>query len=887
MSLHKSARFAFVALLALLSLASLGSPAIRPAAAQTLTDYAPIVTAADTVHTVAGIPLSFDVSAADADPIASFTAAGSAIDAGAVFSVTSEFNTSGHLAWTPSLDQAGTYDVTFTASNALSGSKTTTIVVAEAPTIDLTTSGASVTDGQGVIWSEGSAEGGGSGVFDPFLREQHDGTETAFNTDAPTAPLDGVSGPWTHSLRFSSLATVIVGERSYYSFRLDANEIGSSPEERICLDGLQIYSATDSAVADYATLTSSGDLWYSMASNQHVHISTALHPGSGAVDMTVLIPTSVFDGSPSDWFYLYASFGHSTVAGMSTSDGFEEWSALQTVPDHPPVVTAPLDIVGEEGGDISFGVTASDPDADPISSLTANTASLPESNDASFVTNGDNTAGTFHWDMHPGDAGIYNVTFTATSNDLSASGTTKLHVGPAGINIAGVFTWTPQAGQEGDYNVTFTATDEGGTTTATGTIHVVSPSFSPSPSPSLSPRAPGVALAPQASQKGPIISVSPSSSTTTTGTSTTLDVYSSTSSSGTALAAAPMIRLAARSVATTTLTADFSGLPAGNNATFVVDQQPVVSAPATRTADPGVPMSVTVTATDPDTDPIDSFTADLSALPSGNPGSYTVNGTNTSLTVSWTPRLADVGTYVLTFAASNRLVGTASTTVTVRVASPALVFLMEPVKINTGAARSTQCAQIQPINNSFNLTNVNFSTIKMISVGTGAITQISAVLGKTTVLDDRNHDGIAELTACFYKQDLRALFSLVTTKMTVPVTIQGQLVSGAYFTGTMNVDIVPGATATIGSASVVPNPLNPQAKLNLMLGKGGWLKVNLYDMQGRLVRQLADETNAAPGPREILIDGKDSKGLPLASGVYYYRVQSADGVRNGRFAIVR
>jgi hypothetical protein len=214
MSPHKSARFAFVALLAL-SVALAAPIAVRPAAAQTLTDFAPIVTAPDTVHTVAGIPLSFDVSAADADPIASFSAAGSAIDAGAVFSVTSEFNTSGHLAWTPSLVQAGTYDVTFTASNALSGSKTTTIVVAEAPVIDLTTSGASVTDAQGVIWSEGSGEAGGTGVFAPFLREQNDGAETAFNTDFVPVPLDGKVGSWTHSLRFNSLATVIVGDRSY------------------------------------------------------------------------------------------------------------------------------------------------------------------------------------------------------------------------------------------------------------------------------------------------------------------------------------------------------------------------------------------------------------------------------------------------------------------------------------------------------------------------------------------------------------------------------------------------------------------------------------------------------------------------------------------------
>lgn len=885
MSPHKSARFAFVALLALLCVGLACLSATRPAAAQTLTTYGPFVASPDTVWSVEGLLVSFDVSAAASEPITSFTAGGSAPDAGASFTVTSESNTTGHLSWTPNLDQSGTYSVTFTASNTLSGSKATVIVVADAPTIDLTTSGASVTDAQGVLWSEGSGGAGGTGVFAPFLREQKDSIEIAFNTDAVPVPFDGKVGAWTHSLTFGSLATVTVGDRSYYSFRLDANELGSSPEERICLDDLKIFRATGPAIPDSATLVNTGTLLYQMASNQEVHVSTSLHPGSGAVDMTVLIPTYYFDVSSSAYLYLYASFGNCTGAGLHTSDGFEEWSALQIATDHPPVVTAPLDIVGEEGGDISFGVTASDPDSDPISSLTANRASLPEGNDASFVTNAGNTAGTFHWHMNVGNAGSYNVTFTATANALSSSSTTKLNVGPAGINVSGVFTWTPQAGQQGDYNIIFSATDEGGTTTATSTIHVVSPILSPAPSAPLAPRAPGVALAPLAAQKGPIISAT-ASATTIPGTPVTLDVYASTAPPATVLAAAP-IRLSARAVQTTTLSADASALPPGNNATFVVDNQPVVTAPATRNADPGVPMSVTVTAQDPDSDPIDFFTADLSALPAGNPGSYSVSADHKTLTVTWTPRLADVGTYVLRFTASNRLVGTGSTTVTVRAAAPALVFLLEPVKINTGAARSTQCTQIEPVSRSFALTDVNFSTIKMISFGTGAVTEIRAVMGKTSVLDDRNRNGIAELTACFYKADLRALFSLITTKSTVPVTIQGQLLSGAYFTGTMNTDINPGATPTVGSASVVPNPLNPQAKLNLNLGKGGWLKVNLYDMQGRLVRELANETNVAPGPRQILIDGMDSEGLPLASGVYYYRVQSADGVHNGRLAIVR
>ncbi len=54
------------------------------------------------------------------------------------------------------------------------------------------------------------------------------------------------------------------------------------------------------------------------------------------------------------------------------------------------------------------------------------------------------------------------------------------------------------------------------------------------------------------------------------------------------------------------------------------------------------------------------------------------------------------------------------------------------------------------------------------------------------------------------------------------------------------------------------------------------------------MRVLANETKVEPGPpREITIDGMDSRGRPLASGVYFFGVESADGVHNGRLAIVR
>ena len=88
----------------------------------------PVVTAPASVSGLAGTPISFLVTAADpdGDPIASLTAA--PLPAGAAFAPNGS-NTSGTFDWRPDFSQAGDYAVTFTASNALSGSATTAIHV--------------------------------------------------------------------------------------------------------------------------------------------------------------------------------------------------------------------------------------------------------------------------------------------------------------------------------------------------------------------------------------------------------------------------------------------------------------------------------------------------------------------------------------------------------------------------------------------------------------------------------------------------------------------------------------------------------------------------------------------------------------------------------------
>ena len=108
--------------------------------------------------------------------------------------------------------------------------------------------------------------------------------------------------------------------------------------------------------------------------------------------------------------------------------------------DRAPTTTAPATVTVREGDALSIPVTASDPDGDAISALTADLSALPPGNNAVFAPGAGNTSGTLTWSPASGDAGSspYDVTFTA-SNALTGSATTAITVSAPnqGSNLVG------------------------------------------------------------------------------------------------------------------------------------------------------------------------------------------------------------------------------------------------------------------------------------------------------------------------------------------------------------------------------------------------------------------------------------------------------------------
>lgn len=67
-----------------------------------------------------------------------------------------------------------------------------------------------------------------------------------------------------------------------------------------------------------------------------------------------------------------------------------------------------------------------------------------------------------------------------------------------------------------------------------------------------------------------------------------------------------------------------------------------------------------------------------------------------------------------------------------------------------------------------------------------------------------------------------------------------------------------------------PNPFNPTTKITYRLPKTSNVKLQIFDLNGRLVKTLVDEQKGA-GKYEISWDSKN-----ISSGIYFYRIQAGD-----------
>jgi hypothetical protein len=68
-----------------------------------------------------------------------------------------------------------------------------------------------------------------------------------------------------------------------------------------------------------------------------------------------------------------------------------------------------------------------------------------------------------------------------------------------------------------------------------------------------------------------------------------------------------------------------------------------------------------------------------------------------------------------------------------------------------------------------------------------------------------------------------------------------------------------------------PNPFTGTAHIDLQLTEASDVSIEVFDVRGQRVRQLA-LANAPTSPQQVIMDGRDDAGHPLPSGIYFCRI---------------
>jgi len=84
-----------------------------------------------------------------------------------------------------------------------------------------------------------------------------------------------------------------------------------------------------------------------------------------------------------------------------------------------------------------------------------------------------------------------------------------------------------------------------------------------------------------------------------------------------------------------------------------------------------------------------------------------------------------------------------------------------------------------------------------------------------------------------------------------------------------------------------PNPFNPSTAIAFRLPEDQQVSLRVYDLSGRLVRNLIAAETLHAGPHEAVWWGRDDSGRRVASGTYVYRLEAGAFSRTKRMVLVK
>ena len=197
--------------------------------------------------------------------------------------------------------------------------------------------------------------------------------------------------------------------------------------------------------------------------------------------------------------------------------------------------------------------------------------------------------------------------------------------------------------------------------------------------------------------------------------------------------------------------------------------------------------------------------------------------------------------------------------------------------------RPTWCLNLEPQNGSFAVVAADLGAVTLGRRDPGGVVHTLKSAG-VSVAGDQDGNGQAELAACFPLEDLRTFFSDIHGAAVIPLEIVADVTSGGQVHETTALRVI-GSPAAV-SLAVAPNPLNPETAISFYTAAGGRIRIRVFDLAGRLVRTVLDETRPG-GYQTVHWNGETQQSRKAASGVYRVLLETPLGREIRSIVVVR
>jgi len=491
------------------------------------------------------------------------------------------------------------------------------------------------------------------------------------------------------------------------------------------------------------------------------------------------------------WTPTFTNVGSYTVRFYASNAKIDTATTVITVAntDRAPIVTSPPTATFSAGAQGTVNVTATDPDGDVITSLTANLSGLPAGHTAVFTAGPNNTTGVLTWTPTLAQAGAYNVYFSGT-NALVGADTTRITVVQNNQPPVASLTVSPSSG------VAPLTVSLDGSGSSDPDVGALSYTFE---------FGDGAVLGPQAQ-------------------ATTTHVYIAGTYTAKLTVTDPV---GATSVATRTITVTGSGLGPNlvQNGLFETNLNG---------------WSAYSTAT-------------LARVAGGYEGGWAAQSTSTASTPggfgfndspNWVANAGALGTRYR-FSAW----------------------------VRSDAARGTAKLQIREYLGSTKVGNTTFSPAVTLSSTWQLLTVDHVTQGAGTTLDFQIYD-----------------IPLVLGESFLTDAVSINVISGTAQSIATNGPLGTSLSAGEGlqfSARMFPSITSSFSTLQFTTTRRGPVRADLFDASGRRVRELIDESDMEAGSHSLTIDARGDRGDRLGSGMYFYRLQTAEKTVTGRLIFMR